>query len=310
MLGTQDLSGLPRKNWMIAQAMLGNAEWQMAGMRIFLQKYFYFLETKAHGGNAKHTHDWFEFSQLVCGKMEYSDSQRTAVFNPGDVFFMSAGSEHSWRAITAPLVISSFQLKLSPLEQSGARVIAALRATSDRHEFRLSETGRLRPIARQWWIDLSDPIQRPLIRERLLAHFQIFFAAFLESVVGDSLKEIRDPGVMPPPATRLAKTRQMTAFIRQNLNTSIQVKDIASHFDYSVRHIQRMFLADFGVTVGNYISDQKLQLAQRLLAVSDDPIKSIAVQVGFGDSGRFCRAFRRHLAMSPSQYRESVRSDA
>jgi AraC-like DNA-binding protein len=308
MLKVADLQGLPRKNWLIAQSLLGDAEWQVAGMRVFLQKYFYFLETKPSQENAAHSHDWFEFSQVLLGTMEYSDIRRSATFRPGDVFFMPENHEHRWRALTAPLVISSFQLKLSPLDPGGARVIGALRALSDRHEFKLGETGQMSSIARLWWRDLSEKVERPLIRERLLALFQVFFATFLETVIGASLREIRKPGSMPPKGANRASADQIVAFLKQNLGTSIQVQDIASHFNYSVRHIHRIFLGNYGVPIGEYIRDQKLQLAQRLLAVTEDSVKSIAIQVGFGDSGHFCRVFRRHIAVSPSQYRETVRS--
>jgi AraC-like DNA-binding protein len=308
MLKIADLPGLPRKNWLIAQSLLGDAEWQVAGVRVFLQKYFYFQEAKPGQENAAHSHDWFEFSQVLLGTLEYSDVRRSATFRPGDVFFMPETHEHKWRAITTPLVISSFQLKLSPLDPGGARVIGALRALSDRHEFRLGGTNQMSSIARQWWRDLSEPVERPLIRERLLGHFQVYFATFLEAVIGASLREIRKPGSMPPKGANRASAEQIVAFLRQNLGTSIQVQDIASHFNYSVRHIHRIFVSNYGVPIGEYIRDQKLQLAQRLLAVTEDSVKSIAIQVGFGDSGHFCRVFRRHIAVSPSEYRESVRS--
>jgi transcriptional regulator GlxA family with amidase domain len=45
-----------------------------------------------------------------------------------------------------------------------------------------------------------------------------------------------------------------------------------------------------------------------LLNQSDRTITQIALAVGFGDTGAFTRAFRRHSGETPSQYRDRGRS--
>ncbi len=221
---------------------------------------------------------------------------------------MPASRSHRWTALSTPVVISSFQIKLSAIEAAGAPVLSALLKASSDHNFRLSQTRELRKIAALWWRELSESREQPLLREKLLGLFQLYFAEFLELAISSSLKDIRPVGQMPAARDQGARIFEMLEFLQQNLTKSVQIRDIADHFNYSVRHVHRLFLAQYGVPVGHYIRDQKLQLAQRLLAVSDDAIKNIAYQLGYSDPGHFSRVFRKHIAMSPAAYRETVRT--
>ena len=109
-----------------------------------------------------------------------------------------------------------------------------------------------------------------------------------------------------PETVATSKYQQIVDFVHQNISQPIQLEDIASHFHYSVRHVARLFREESGVALGRYIVDQKLRTAQRLLATTDFPVKTIAFDLGYHDVGYFCRLFRTHLMGTPNSYRAQM----
>ncbi|MBK5417578.1 helix-turn-helix domain-containing protein [Pseudomonas sp. TH31] len=72
-------------------------------------------------------------------------------------------------------------------------------------------------------------------------------------------------------------------------------------------HNELRFLRDFtraiGLTPHAYLIEVRLQAARRLIEQTDLPLASIAQDAGFAHQSHMGSAFRKHLAMTPSQYR-------
>ena len=121
-----DLASLQRLNQLLPKLHSAHENWQIAGLRLFLQRYYYCIATEPGYAVGTHAHDWFELSRVQSGKVEYSDTAKAQTLGPGEIFFMAPGYEHRWRVVQAPVVIDSFQLKLTPLTDAGRRLTGAL----------------------------------------------------------------------------------------------------------------------------------------------------------------------------------------
>jgi len=67
---------------------------------------------------------------------------------------------------------------------------------------------------------------------------------------------------------------------------------------------QQLFKKQMGVLLGDYLVEQRLQKAARLLKTSDPSIKEIAFDVGYEHHSSFTHAFESGFSESPGQYRE------
>jgi AraC family transcriptional regulator len=80
--------------------------------------------------------------------------------------------------------------------------------------------------------------------------------------------------------------------------------ELAALCKLSIRQLTRGFRASRGCSIGDYVADNRIHRAKRLLE-SDQSIKTIAYSLGFNSSSGFCFAFRRATGMTPGEFRGS-----
>ncbi len=82
---------------------------------------------------------------------------------------------------------------------------------------------------------------------------------------------------------------------------------IARRFDLSTRSLNRRFKDVTGLTPLQYLQQKRINDARELLHKTDLKVSDIASTVGYEDSSYFCALFKRHVQLSPQQYRSAVR---
>ena len=83
---------------------------------------------------------------------------------------------------------------------------------------------------------------------------------------------------------------------------------LAARAAMSRRSFTRHFRQATGTTVLQWLQNQRLARAQRLLETSTKPIEAVAVEAGFGSALSLRQLFAARLAISPSQYRKAFRA--
>jgi AraC family transcriptional regulator len=99
---------------------------------------------------------------------------------------------------------------------------------------------------------------------------------------------------------QLARVKE---YIDANLNTGLQLADLAGITSLSEYHFARMFKQSVGLAPHQYVMQQRLIKAKTLLQNSTLPLTDIALQCGFSSSSHFSNNFKRAVGFSPSKYR-------
>lgn len=107
--------------------------------------------------------------------------------------------------------------------------------------------------------------------------------------------------------SKIDRIEQAALLIRSNLNTNINIDNLAKEAKMSRHHFCRLFKAKTGLSVGNYIRQARIFSAQVLLSHTHMAIKEIALQVGYEDYNYFIRVFHQVTGTTPSQFRQSMR---
>lgn len=107
------------------------------------------------------------------------------------------------------------------------------------------------------------------------------------------------------PVPRAEDRRMRTAkdFIMSSLDEPIGLRDIASSIGMSQYHFARLFKAIEGVTPYQYVREQRIRKAKRLLQTSELSIAQIAYECGFSSQQHFTTAFKGRFNIPPGQWR-------
>ena len=86
--------------------------------------------------------------------------------------------------------------------------------------------------------------------------------------------------------------------------TLFTIRDLASEFQLSPSHLQHLFKAQTGETLGQWLLEQRLNRAANMLVESAMSVKEVAYAVGYKHPSSFVRAFERHFRSAPGCYRK------
>jgi AraC-like DNA-binding protein len=104
--------------------------------------------------------------------------------------------------------------------------------------------------------------------------------------------------------SHLDVVERMIIFIARNYKRSIKNEDIGKAVGLHPDYANTIFRKSFGMTLNQYLLQQRILFAQRQLSVSNDGITEIAYEAGFNSLSRFNAAFREKCNCSPREYRK------
>jgi AraC-like DNA-binding protein len=112
--------------------------------------------------------------------------------------------------------------------------------------------------------------------------------------------ELQDTSTAPAAVLRVQR------FVEQNLAGGLGVEKLARVAQVSRAHFVRLFTASTGSAPSDYVFEQRMQRAERLLIATDSGVGEIAASCGFADANYFAKAFRRSHGTTPSEFRASA----
>lgn len=95
-----------------------------------------------------------------------------------------------------------------------------------------------------------------------------------------------------------------------HLDEEHTVESLAARAMLSPRTFARRFQAETGTTPHAWLSTRRVELAQRLLEETDEPVERIAVLAGFGGAAALRHHFARARSTTPQAYRRTFRCPA
>lgn len=104
---------------------------------------------------------------------------------------------------------------------------------------------------------------------------------------------------------KLMSVASTAAYIERHYTEKITLEELAGMSHYSPRHFVRIFEEAYRVTPQKYILSLRLRHACILLRETDISVEDTALQSGFGDGNYFSRVFRRHIGVTPREYRRA-----
>lgn len=103
---------------------------------------------------------------------------------------------------------------------------------------------------------------------------------------------------------RPAHARLIEDYIEQNIFRNITLEELANICNSTPVQFARKFQVHYGVRPHAYVLSRKVERACQHLRKDRLPLKEIALLSGFADQSHLNRVFRRHMNITPAEYRK------
>jgi AraC-like DNA-binding protein len=124
-------------------------------------------------------------------------------------------------------------------------------------------------------------------------------ATRLFAVLIDQLAEQRELPLFVPALTT-SLTQRVAQALGSDPTDTPRIRDLAAELAVSDRTIERAFLGDAGMTLGEWRQRSRISRAIGLLASGGD-VKDVAIEVGYATSSAFVTAFKKYVGTTPGR---------
>lgn len=96
--------------------------------------------------------------------------------------------------------------------------------------------------------------------------------------------------------------KKIKNYIKSNYMNVISVEDIAKMIGFDRRYLSRIFKADIGLSIKEYLTKIRLEKASLFLE-KGHTVSDVAKLVGYDDPLAFSKIFKKHTGASPTKYK-------
>ncbi len=118
------------------------------------------------------------------------------------------------------------------------------------------------------------------------------------------------PRPIQPPAGTDWRAKRLKEFIDEHQgNIHLRLGDACKQlgFPMSDRQARRLFKVSMDVGIREYSRNKRLAYAVEQLRATNEPVKAIAIEVGYRTTGHFARSFKELFFLTPMEFRRICR---
>lgn len=97
---------------------------------------------------------------------------------------------------------------------------------------------------------------------------------------------------------------QVLLYINDHITEELDLNTVAEHFSRTPGYISTLFNKSVDIGFNNYITNERIKIAKRLLEDSSIPIQEVGQLCGYPNSKYFSVVFKKVTGESPSNYRD------
>ncbi len=98
-------------------------------------------------------------------------------------------------------------------------------------------------------------------------------------------------------------------YIFNHLYETIPLSLLANKVGLQENYLSQLFKKETGVTITQFIQQEKVEEAKKLLELTSEPITAIAAKLNFYDQNHFIKIFKRYTGLTPKRYRNKNKFD-
>lgn len=112
-----------------------------------------------------------------------------------------------------------------------------------------------------------------------------------------------------PGGARHELLMRVMTYLRANYHRpDLSLDEIARVVHMSPAYLSHLFSKELNMTMTQYLTFVRLEVAMKLLRETDTPVTELALHLGYVDAGAFGKTFKKYLNISPGAYRQRFRA--
>jgi AraC-like DNA-binding protein len=226
----------------------------------------------------------FGLEMVSAGTIEFTQDSRSYLVNPGDVFLLHKGRDHSYRTGPCGFAHKRFICLDGPL-------LPAMLS-----QLGLQETDVIKPAEPKAFAGFVKKAGR-LCEMRppgfLKQLSELAFSNLL--YMGNEVEGNRYP----------AAVQAALDYMHQHINRMISLGELSRAARVSIQHLNRLFNQHLHSTPMEFFRSLKIEHACQLLSGTSARIKEIALRIGYEDPTYFSRVFTQITGVSPRKFRKN-----
>lgn len=246
-----------------------------------------------------HRDDYYAFGLIESGSCEINIDFKPCRFGAGETLFIRPGQVHSYvdqTDLSAYILLADSGFVSESAQYTFDRC-ALKRQSARTDERKINELRTLFDLLLHRIGNAADDSAKEIIRTLTAAAIGII-AESVEEAAG-----ILDTGSRRQTEIALAFSR----LLRNDLCHSRQPSYYASRLNLSTGYLNETIKSVTGLNVRQYIQNEVLLRAKRLLVHTDKQVREIGFELGFDDHSYFTRLFTRVVGATPMQFRQRNR---
>ena len=97
------------------------------------------------------------------------------------------------------------------------------------------------------------------------------------------------------------------AYLNENLAEPVRLEEISRQFSYSLSSIKRIFKAETGYSIIDYLNNMRIEKAKELLRTKNASVEEISSTLGYANIYYFSNVFKTKVGKSPTKYRAEMK---
>jgi len=239
---------------------------------------------------SRHAHEVFSIGAITAGQSTYLHEKTTRTIASGTVVVMNPGEVHACN----PIDDQPWSYIMLYVD---AHWLAALQGDCG-----IGNGSCFRPYG-------ASQSTNPAVFEGLLALHRTLVDPSLDMLTKHqaalaffTLAEAQLGGSRPPFRKSNVKVERAARYIDEHYLRPVRLEELCAVATLSEAYLIRAFERHYHMTPHAWLVNRRIQHAQAQLR-SGEAIVDIAQQSGFADQAHFQRAFKKHLAATPGQYK-------
>lgn len=248
-----------------------------------------------------HYHDFDKILVFFKGNITYTIEGKAYPLIPEDIILVPQGDSHKVESnddsVYERLVIYLSPQYLANIEEMGISLRECFLRVKQRYSnvVRLTEKGEssLTVLAKQ----MKQTVTKTEKQEFESLYQKTLLLQFLISLNREMTEE-RIHFVNTNRCNK--KIVEIIQYINNHLTEEINIDSLSENFYISKYHMMRLFKAETGYTIGNYINQKRLLYARELLK-QGETVTKVYLDSGFKEHSTFVRAYKQMFHEVPSK---------